>query len=293
MIQTKKDLLASENETFVLFNEESWVRRVWHNDERYYSVVDIVGILAWTKSSDKWAYWRKLKQRLKAEWSEIVTNCHELKFLAADWKKYPWDAANTETVLRLIQSIPSPNAEPLKRWIATLGNERFQEMNNPELGMVRARERAIIAWKAKGWSDDQIKLRLQSIDMRNNYTDELKERHIEKKEYGILTNIGYGWTGMKAKDLRELKGLGKGHNIRDNMTNHELLLTQLQEETAKEIIIQKDASGFNEIATCVEKSAEVTKVAKESIEQATGKPVISDRNRLTAQQKRNVLKKKK
>ena len=290
MIQSKKDLLASANETFVLFNEESWVRRERHNDERFYSVVDIVGIL--TESPDARNYWKVLKHRLKAEWSEVVTNCNQLKFLASDWKKYSWDGANTEWVLRIIQSIPSPNAEPLKRWIASLGNERFQEMNDPELGMVRARERAIVAWKAKGWSDEQIKLRLQSIDTRNNYTDELKERRIEKKEYGILTNIGYGWTGMKAKDLKEFKGLGKGHNIRDNMTNHELLLTQLQEETAKEIIVQKDASGFNEIAICVQKSAEVTKVAKDSIEEATGKPVITDRNKLTEQQKRNALRKK-
>jgi len=162
----------------ILFDSKS-IRKEFVNGERRFSVVDIVSVLTNSQWKDKWAYWRKLKQRLIAEWSEVVTNCHELKMLASDGKKYKTDASNTKWILRIIQSIPSPNAEPLKQRLASLGNERMEELSNPELWINRAKARAVMIRK-KQWKDDRwITSRLQSIQTRNSFTDILKERWIK------------------------------------------------------------------------------------------------------------------
>lgn len=283
---TKKNLFT-QAETDVILFDEKMVRREWHNDEWHFSVIDVVNILSESKSKDKWAYWRKLKERLNAEGSQIVTKCHELKMIANDGKKYPTDAANTETILRIIQSIPSPNAEPLKQWLASLGNERIEEANDPELWIIRARERAIVAYKRKGLDADEIKRRISMIETRTSLTDEYQTRGIVGKEYSILTNKAYSifGAGMTAQKIKDFKWLWKNDNPRDHMNKTEMLLTELTEETSKNIIQSKDAKGFQEIEPCVEESVKIVSATKEKIEQATEKPVLSENNRLTDKQK--------
>ncbi len=268
----------------LLFNDEQ-VRREWYNEERYFSVVDVVKILTWSQSEDKWWYRRKLKQRLSEEWSEIVTKCHKLKLLAPDGKRYPTDTANTKTLLRIIQSIPSPNAEPFKQRLASLWNERIEETNDPELWIVRARMRAIENYKKKGMTDSEIKRILSSIETRNDLTDEYQNRGIIGMEYGILTNLWYGIFGTNADGIRSKKWLWKHDNPRDHMNKTELLLTELTEETSKNLIQKQNAQGFNEIAPCVTKSVEIVKDTKDSIEKATWENVLTDFNRLTEKQK--------
>lgn len=287
----KKNLFTPWETDVVLF-DENLVRREWHNDEWYFSVIDVVNILSESKSKDKWAYWRKLKERLNAEWSQIVTNCHELKMKANDGKKYPTDTANTETLLRIIQSIPSPNAEPLKQWLASLGNERIEEANDPELGIIRARERAILAYKRKGMSGDEAKRRMSMIESRVDLTDEYKARGIVGIEYSILTNKAYSifGDGMTAQKIKDFKGLWKNDNPRDHMNKTEMLLTELTEETSKNIIQSKNAKWFQEIEPCVEESVKIVSTTKDQIEQATQQSVLSDQNRLTERQK--VLREK-
>lgn len=282
----KKNLFTPWETDVVLFDEKT-VRREWHNDEWYFSVIDVVNILSESKSKDKWAYWRKLKERLNAEGSQIVTKCHELKMIANDGKKYPTDVANTETILRIIQAIPSPNAEPLKQWLASLGNERIEEANDPELGILRARERAIIAYRRKGMKEDEIKRRLSMIEGRTSLTDVYQERGIVWKEYGILTNKAYTifGEGMTAQKIKDYKGLWKKDNPRDHMNKTEMLLTELTEETSKNIIQSKNAKWFQEIQPCVEESVKILSSTKDQIEEATGKSVLSEFNRLTDRQK--------
>ena len=300
IIMTK--LLSSDTAgDVVLFNDEK-IRRERYNNEWYFSVVDIVNILSSSKSKDKWAYWRKLKQRLIEEWSEVVTNCHELKMLASDGKKYLTDVANTHTILRIIQSIPSPKAEPFKQRLATLWNERMEESNDPELWIVRARSRAIAVYKSRGMTDDEIKRRISSIETRNGLTDEYQARGIVGIEYWILTNLWYWIFGTTAEWIKNKKWLGKHDNPRDHMNKTELLLTELTEETSKNLIKTKNAKWFNQIAPCVEKSVGIVKWTKDAIEQATWEDVLTDFNRLSDRQKtlrkkeksnRRLIKKKK
>ena len=272
---TKKNLFTPTETDVVLFDEQS-VRREWHNDERFFSIVDVIAILSQSPQPSR--YWTELKEKLvKDEWySDLFAFTEKLKFLSADGKKRPWDAANTQTLLRIIQSIPSPNAEPLKQWLASLGNERLEEANDPELWIIRARERAIVAYQRKGLDADEIKRRIS-----------------------ILTNKAYSifWVGMTAKKIKDFKWLWKRDNPRDHMNKTEMLLTELTEETSKNIIQSKDAKGFQEIETCVEKSVKIVSATKEQIEQETQKPVLSQNNRLTDRQKslrereRNTVKK--
>ena len=247
--------------------------------------MDIVNILSDSKWKDKWAYWRKLKQRLLMEWSEVVTNCHELKMIASDGKKYLTDAANTKTMLRIIQSIPSPNAEPVKQWLAALWNEKVEEANDPELWIFRARERAIAVYRSRWMSEDEIKRRLSSIETRNDLTDEYKARGIGWNEYWKLTNLWYWIFGTTADWIRAKKWLNKNDNPRDHMNKTELLLTELTEETSKNLIQKHDAKWFNEIAPCVTTSVWIVKEAKDAIEEATWEDVLTDFNRLTPRQK--------
>ncbi|MCX6823392.1 MAG: phage antirepressor protein [candidate division SR1 bacterium] len=273
----------SPGTTKALFEDQE-IRRERYNDERWFSVVDIVNILSESQGIDKGAYRRKLKQRLIAEGSEIVTFCHELKFLATDGKRYTGDAANTQTVLRIIQSIPSPNAEPLKQRLASLGNQRYEELNDPELGMQRARERAISVYQSRGMNDAEIKQRLQTIDIRHDYTDELKTRGIQGKEYGILTNISYTRSGKNADDYKKHKGLTKNDNLRDHMTKTEMLLTGLSEEAGTQIIKHKDLQGFDEVQDGLAQGADIARQAKDTLEEKIGTSILDPNNRLTVKQ---------
>jgi len=276
--------IAENLSNVIIFNNEK-IRRIWHNDERYFSVVDIVSVL--TQSQQPSRYWADLKNRMfKYEWfSELFAKCEKLKFIWLDWKNHPWDWANTETVLRIIQSIPSPKAEPFKQRLASLGNDRVDEINDPELWIARARARAIAVYKSKWMTDDEIQRRISSIETRNTLTDEYQSRWIVGIEYWILTNLWYWIFGTDAEWIKKKKWLNKSDNPRDHMNKTELLLTELTEETSKNLIKKHDAKWFNEIAPCVSKSVDILKNTKDSIESATWESVLSDFNRLTPRQK--------
>ena len=298
IIMTK---LSSSDTTgdVVLFNDEK-IRRERYNDEWYFSVIDIVAVL--TQSDRPRKYRSDLKSKLISEWSEVSEKIGQLKMMASDGKKYLTDVANTHTILRIIQSIPSPKAEPFKQRLATLWNERMEESNDPELWIVRARSRAIAVYKSRGMTDDEIKRRISSIETRNGLTDEYQARGIVGIEYWILTNLWYWIFGTTAEWIKNKKWLGKHDNPRDHMNKTELLLTELTEETSKNLIKTKNAKWFNQIAPCVEKSVGIVKWAKDAIEQATWEDVLTDFNRLSDRQKslrkkeknnRRLIKKKK
>src|SRR3990167_2109076 len=202
------------------------IRRDWNDAEEkwYFSVVDIVGILS--ESSNPRNYWKVLKSRLKDEGGEVVTKCNQLKMVAPDGKHYLTDAADTETIFRLVQSIPSPNAEPFKLWLARVGYERIEETEDPELGI----QRALRTYLKKGYSPEWVNLRLKSIEIRKDLTDEWEVREVKtSNEFAILTDdISFAWAGLKTKDYKSLKNLKK-ENLRDNMTNLELVLNMLAE----------------------------------------------------------------
>lgn len=280
----KESLITQDTGNVILFNDEK-IRRVWHHDERYFSIVDVVSIL--TQSQQPSRYWTDLKNRMfKYEgFSELFAKCEKLKFTWLDWKKHPWDWANTQTILRIIQSIPSPKAEPFKQRLASLGNDRVDEVNDPELWIARARARAIAVYKSKWMTDDEIQRRISSIETRNTLTDEYQSRWIVWIEYWILTNLWYWIFGTDAEWIKKKKWLNKSDNPRDHMNKTELLLTELTEETSKNLIKKHDAKWFNEIAPCVSKSVDILKDTKDSIESATWESVLSDFNRLTPRQK--------
>ncbi|MDO9437213.1 Bro-N domain-containing protein [Hydrogenophaga sp.] len=224
----------------VLFQEQT-VRRIWHEDRWWFSVVDVCQVL--TDSVDGGAYWRKLKQRLGAEGSEVVTFCHGLKLLAPDGKQRLTDCADTEGLFRIIQSVPSPKAEPFKRWLAQVGYERIQEIEDPELASARARE----LYEAKGYPKDWIEKRLRFIHVRGALTAEWKQRGVsEGLEYSILTaEIARATFGVTPGDHKKLKGLEKARaaNLRDHMTDLELIFTMLGEASTTEIATRKEASS--------------------------------------------------
>ncbi len=288
---TKQNLSSSAADNIVLFNDEK-IRRERYNDERYFSVVDIISIL--TQSPQPSRYRLELKEKLrKDEWyTEVFGNTEKLKMLAPDGKRHPTDAANTKTILRIIQSIPSPNAEPFKQWLATLWNERVEETNDPELWISRARARAIYVYKSRGMTDDEIRRRISSIETRNDLTDEYQSRWIVGGEYWILTNIWYWIFNTTAEWIKKKKWLGKHDNPRDHMNKTELLLTELTEETSKNLIKKHNAKWFNQIAPCVTKSVWIVKETKDAIENATWEDVLSDFNRLSDRQKELRLKEK-
>lgn len=261
------------NDKLQLFENQT-IRTAWDDEaeEWYFSIVDVVKVL--TDSKDATAYWRKLKQRLKAEGNETVTNCHALKMTAADGKMRKTDVATTEQLLRIIQSIPSPKAEPFKMWLAEVGRERIEETIDPELAFDRAKD----TYRRKGYSDDWINQRMMAIRTRNTLTDEWKDRGVQGDEYAILTNdIHRAWTGMTTKEHKRLKGLRK-ENLRDNMSNMELILTMLAEETTTEISRSTEPSTFEENRSVAKAGGEVARNAREDVERRTGKSVITSKN---------------
>lgn len=262
-----------EQNKLIVFENQS-IRRTWHNEEWWYSVVDICTIL--TESVDGGAYWRKLKQRLTAEGSQVVTNCHGLKLPAKDGRNRKTDCANTETLFRIIQSIPSKKAEPFKRWLAKVGYERIQEIENPELAAERARQ----YYRELGYSDDWIDKRMQSIAIRGELTDEWKDRGVkEGLEYAILTaEISNATFGLKPSEYKDHKHLAKRDNLRDHMTNLELIFTMLGEEQTKQEAVDSEAQGFGENKIAASKGGEAAGEALDAFEKKTGKKVVSDTN---------------
>lgn len=261
------------NDKIQLFENQT-IRTAWDDEaeEWYFSIVDVVKVL--TDSKDATAYWRKLKQRLKAEGNETVTNCHALKMTAVDGKMRKTDVATTEQLLRLIQSIPSPKAEPFKMWLAEVGRERIEETIDPELAFDRAKE----TYRRKGYSDEWINQRMMAIRTRNTLTDEWKQRGVQGGEFAILTNdIHRTWTGMSTKEHKRLKGLKK-ENLRDNMSNMELILTMLAEQTTTEISRATEPATFDENRNVAKAGGEVAKNARQDVERRTGKSVITNKN---------------
>ena len=248
------------------------VRIVWDAEQEkyYFSVVDIVQVL--TDSADATAYWRKLKQRLKAEGNETVTNCHALKLPAADGKKRLTDMADLQGIFRLIQSVPSKKAEPVKQWLAKLGKQRIDQMIDPELTF----QMAVEDYRRQGYSDKWINERMRSIEMRKELTDEWHRAGItEQKDFAILTNVlTQAWSGMTTGEYKRHKGLTK-ENLRDNMTNVELALNTLAEVTATEISRQRNPKGMAQSSQTAKEGGEVARNARADIESRLGHSVIS------------------
>lgn len=261
----------TKKETLKLF-EERKVRTVWDDEKEkwYFSIVDVVSVL--TDSVDATAYWRKLKQRLKEEGNETVTNCHGLKMKATDGKMRLTDVADTEQLLRIIQSIPSPKAEPFKQWMAHVASERLDQMQDPELSI----EQAMMDYKRLGYSDNWINQRLKSIEIRKDLTDQWKLYNVEEGvQYATLTDIIYQqWTGKSAKEYKQFKGLKK-ENLRDNMTNEELVLNMLAELSTTSITKAKNPQTLGENMQCAADGGDVARVAREQLEQKTGREVVT------------------
>ncbi len=257
--------------------EDKRIRTAWdeEKEEWLFSIVDVVGVL--TASIDSAAYWRKLKQRLKEEGNETVTNCHSLKMTAADGKKRLTDVANIEQLLRIIQSIPSPKAEPFKMWLAVVGRERIDETLDPELTI----DRALETYLKKGYSREWINQRLQAIQVRKELTDEWSDRGIRQgADYAILTDeISKAWSGMTTRQYKNFKGLKK-ENLRDNMSTLELVLNMLAEATTTEISKERKPENFEESRTVARSGGEVAGIARMEAEKRTGKPVITSKNAL-------------
>ena len=259
-----------------LFNNNT-IRTVWDRaKEKYFiSVVDVVGILS--ESKDKQAYWRKLKQRLKEEGNETVTNCHALKLKAQDGKYRLTDVVDIEGMFRIIESIPSKNAEPIKQWLAHLGSERIDEVFDPSI----AAQRSIDLYRMKGYDESWIAKRIKSIQDRKELTDVWKDGGItDKAEYAILTNEIYKeWSGMKANEYKEFKGLRK-ENLRDNMTRMEVILADLGEEATKELAKEHKPYGLDENKKIAKLGGHAAKMAKEDLEKNLGKSVITNQNKI-------------
>ena len=260
-----------DNFAIQLFEGKS-VRIVWDAEQEkyYFSIVDIVQVL--TDSADATAYWRKLKQRLKAEGNETVTNCHALKLPAADGKKRLTDMADIQGIFRLIQSVPSKKAEPVKQWLAKLGKQRIDQMIDPELTF----QMAVEDYRRQGYSDKWINERMRSIEMRKELTDEWHRAGItEQKDFAILTNVlTQAWSGMTTGEYKRHKGLTK-ENLRDNMTNVELALNTLAEVTATEISRQRNPKGMAQSSQTAKEGGEVARNARADIESRLGHSVIS------------------
>jgi hypothetical protein len=259
-----------------IFNNET-IRTVWDKEEEKYfiSVVDIVGVISESKDGRK--YWNKLKQRLKEEGNEMVTNCHQLKLKAQDGKYRMTDVVDIEGMFRIIESIPSKNAEPIKQWLAKLGSERIDETFNPSLAL----QRAIDLYRSKGYDEKWIAKRIKSIQDRKGLTDVWKDGGItDGKEYAILTNEIYKeWSGMTAKEYKEFKGLRK-ESLRDNMDSIELILADLSEEATKRIALKKNPKGLNENINVAKSGGRIAGNARKDLENELGESVVTTNNKL-------------
>ncbi len=272
-------------ETRLVVFQNKEIRRTLHNGEWWFSVVDVCGVL--TESADAGAYWRKLKQRLNQEGSEVVTFCHGLKLTAPDGKLRATDCANTEGIFRVIQSIPSPKAEPFKRWLAKVGYERVQEIEDPELATQRTRE----LYKAKGYSDTWIEKRMRGIAIRAELTEEWNNRGVKgEPEYAILTaEISKAAFGMTPGEYKKFKGLER-ENLRDHMTDLELIFSMLGEAATTEIARKQDVQGFKENKVAANKGGRIAGEARVKLELETGERVLTPENYLTEPESKKRLK---
>ncbi|MCH9661930.1 MAG: Bro-N domain-containing protein [Bacteroidetes bacterium] len=265
--------MKKESEIKIFENKK--VRTLWDAEQEkwYFSIVDVIAVL--TESVAPNAYWRKLKQRLKEEGNETVTKCHSLKMPAPDGKMRLTDVADTEELFRLIQSIPSPKAEPFKLWLAQVASERLEEMQDPELSI----DRALSQYLNLGYSESWINQRLKSIEIRKELTDEWKKRGLKKGvQFATLTDIiTKAWSDKTTREYKILKGLKK-ENLRDNMTNTELILNMLAEASSKDISESVNPKGFEESKKVAKQGGNVAKVARKELEAQTGKKVVSELN---------------
>ncbi len=270
--------------TIRLFQDQK-VRVVWDDNKEkwYFSIVDVVSILTDNNHQTSRKYWNKLAQRLRNEGNESVTNCHQLKLVASDGKYYDTDVADTEQLLRIIQSIPSKKAEPFKLWLAKIGNERIDETHDPELAI----DRAMQTYFKKGYSREWINQRLKTIEIRKELTDEWERVGIkESSEFAILTNeITNAWSGLNIKDYKKLKNLKK-ENLRDNMNNVELVLNMLAEVATKEISKKENPKQFEESKNIAKRGGSVAGNARKEIEQQTGNVVVSPENNMESKSKK-------
>ena len=275
-------------DTKIAIFQRKKVRKTLHNNEGWFSVVDICGVL--TNSFDAGAYWRKLKQRLIEEGSEVVTFCHGLKLIASDSKKYETDCANTEGIFRIIQSIPSPKAEPFKRWLARVGYERIQEIEDPELATKRTRA----LYKAKGYSDAWIEKRMRGITIREELTDEWKNRGAKNaQDYEILTaEISKATFGFTPREYKEHKGL-KRENLRDHMNDFELIFNMLGERATTEIHRNEDSKGIHKLKSDAKAGGDIAGGARTQLEKRLGRPIVTPQNYLKGSEKRKLQKPKK
>lgn len=272
---------VKENSSIQLFEDQK-IRTAWdaEKEEWYFSIIDVISVLTGTANPRR--YWSDLKRKLKAEGAnELYEKIVQLKMLSSDGKRYKTDVANTEQLLRIIQSIPSPKAEPFKAWLAMVGKERIEETIDPE----QAIDRALDTYLKKGYSEEWIHQRLLAIRIRNELTDEWKKRGVQKgKEYAILTDeISRAWSGMTTGQYKRLKGLTK-ENLRDNMTDLELVLTMLAEASTTDISKTAKPQTFEENKQVAKRGGKVAGIARQALEAETGKPVITEKNAFDFQQ---------
>jgi len=259
------------------------IRRAWHEEQWFFSVIDVVGVL--TDSSIPRRYWSDLKARLDDEGFELYDKIVQLKLPSADGKKYNTDCANTESMFRIIQSIPSPKAEPFKRWLAKVGYERIQEIENPELAQDRVKD----YYELKGYPADWIEKRLRGIAIRQDLTDEWKNRGIQQqKDFAILTNeISKATFGKTVSEYKKLKSLNRDNqNLRDHMTDWELILTMVGEKATTDITISKESHGFSECKNSALEGGTIAKNTRKEIEEKTGKSIVSNENYLHLTEKK-------
>ena len=269
----KEDKMYIVNKLF----DKKQIRTIWDKDEEkyYISVVDIVSIISQSKDGRK--YWNKLKQRLKMEGNESVTNCHQLKLKSSDGKYYNTDVVDIEGMFRIIESIPSKNAEPIKQWLAHLGSERINEIFDPSISI----QRAIDLYKGKGYDDEWIKRRIKSLQDRKKLTDVWKENGIKSnKEYAMLTNEIYkSWCGMTQKQYKKYKSLKK-ESLRDNMDNIELILTDLSEEATKRLAMKQKPIGLKENIKVAKVGGNVAKIARDNLEEKLNEKIVTKNNKI-------------
>lgn len=274
----------TENKELVLF-ENKKIRRCKYNDEWYYSVVDIIEAI--TESEKPRDYWYRLKKRLEEEeLSELSTNCRRLKMLAKDGKMRETECANRETIFRIIQSVPSPNAEPFKLWFARLAEERILETIDPSLAIERARQ----TYLKKGYTEEWVNARIKGIPARNELTEEWKNRGItDTRDYSILTDeISKGTFGITTKKHKNIKNLTKNQNLRDNMSPMELVLTTLAEVTTTELHKTNDSQGMRALKTDAHDGGEIASITRKNIEKKLGKPVVTSDNAINFKEKEKI-----